>query len=139
MSRVAADPSLIPRPSRRACACTRRSRSWRAPPRATSSSNGAQIKEGDRVLLWYLASNRDESKFENPHEFDIDRHNREEHQAFGARGRHFCLGAALARLELTIWIEETLKRMPDLELDGECTRVRALFLNQYNSIPVRRG
>jgi cytochrome P450 len=101
--------------------------------------NGSEIKEGDRVLLWYLASNRDETKFENPHEFDIDRHNREEHQAFGARGRHFCLGAALARLELRVWIEETLKRMPDLALDGECTRVRALFLNQYNSIPVRQG
>jgi cytochrome P450 len=101
--------------------------------------SGAQIKEGDRVLLWYLASNRDESKFENPHVFDIDRHNRDEHQAFGAGGRHFCLGAALARLELKVWIEETLRRMPDLQLDGECNRVRALFLNQYNSIPVRRG
>lgn len=101
--------------------------------------HGQQIKEGDRVLLWYLASNRDETKFEHPDEFDLDRHNREEHQAFGARGRHFCLGAALARLELRIWIEETLRRMPDLQLDGEPTRVRALFLNQYSSIPVRRG
>lgn len=101
--------------------------------------HGQQIKEGDRVLLWYLASNRDESVFENPHEFDLDRPNREDHQAFGARGRHFCLGAALARLELKVWIEETLKSMPDLELAGECNRVRALFLNQYNSIPVRRG
>ena len=100
---------------------------------------GAQIKEGDRVLLWYLASNRDASKFENPHVFDIARYNRDQHQAFGAGGRHFCLGAALARLELKVWIEETLRRMPDLELDGECNRVRALFLNQYNSIPVRRG
>lgn len=100
---------------------------------------GAQIKEGDRVLLWYLASNRDETQFEDPHVFDLDRPNREEHQAFGGRGRHFCLGAALARLELKIWIEETLKRMPDLQLDGECNRVRALFLNQYNSIPVRHG
>ena len=101
--------------------------------------HGAQIAEGDRVLLWYLASNRDETVFENPHEFDLHRSNREDHQAFGARGRHFCLGAALARLELKVWIEETLRRMPDLRLDGECQRVRALFLNQYNSIPVRRG
>ena len=69
----------------------------------------------------------------------LPRRNREEHQAFGAGGRHFCLGAALARLELKVWIEETLKHLPDLQLDGECHRVRALFLNQYNSIPVRRG
>jgi cytochrome P450 len=101
--------------------------------------HGQQIKEGDRVLLWYLASNRDASVYENPHEFDLHRPDIDGHQAFGARGRHFCLGAALARLELRIWIEETLKRMPDLEIDGECNRVRALFLNQYNAIPVRRG
>jgi cytochrome P450 len=101
--------------------------------------HGQQIREGDRVLLWYLASNRDATHFEDPHRFDIDRHNKEEHQAFGARGRHFCLGAALARLELKVWIEETLRRMPDLRLDGEPTRVRALFLNQFNAIPVRRA
>jgi cytochrome P450 len=100
---------------------------------------GAQIKEGERVLLWYLASNRDSSKFEDPHVFDLDRPNRTEHQAFGAGGRHFCLGAALARLELRVWIEETLRRMPDLEPAGEGNRVRALFLNQHNALPVRRG
>ena len=101
--------------------------------------HGQQIKEGDRVLLWYLASNRDASKYDDPHVFDIDRPDVDGHQAFGARGRHFCLGAALARLELKVWIEETLKRMPDLELDGEPERVRALFLNQYRTLPVRRG
>jgi cytochrome P450 len=101
--------------------------------------HGQPIKEGDRVLLWYLASNRDERRFPDPHELDLDRPDLEAHQAFGGRGRHFCLGAALARLELKVWVEETLRRMPDLELDGEPNRVRALFLNQYNSIPVRRG
>src|SRR3954468_1259310 len=101
--------------------------------------HGQTIKEGDRVLLWYLASNRDPAKFDDPHTFDPHRHNREEHQAFGAGGRHFCLGTALARLELRVWIEETLRRMPDLQLDGEPTRVRALFLNQWSSVPVRRG
>lgn len=101
--------------------------------------HGQTIKEGDRVLLWYLASNRDESVFPNPHKFDITRHGLDEHQAFGGRGKHFCLGANLARLELKLWIQRTLERFPDLKLDGEPTRVRALFLNQYNSIPVRRG
>ncbi|MBB3036916.1 cytochrome P450 [Hoyosella altamirensis] len=101
--------------------------------------HGKTIKEGDRVLLWYLASNRDETAFENPDKFDITRPGlADKHQAFGGRGRHFCLGANLARLELRLWIEQTLQRFPNLELDGEPTRVRALFLNQYNSIPVRR-
>ena len=101
--------------------------------------HGKTIKEGDRLLLWYLASNRDESVFENPDKFDITREGlADKHQAFGGRGKHFCLGANLARLELKLWIQQTLERFPDLELDGEPTRVRALFLNQYNSIPVRR-
>jgi cytochrome P450 len=101
--------------------------------------HGQTIKENDRVLLWYLASNRDESVFPDPHKFDITREGLDQHQAFGGRGRHFCLGANLARLELKLWIKQTIDRFPDLALDGEPTRVRALFLNQYNSIPVRRG
>ena len=101
--------------------------------------HGKTIKENDRLLLWYLASNRDKSVFPNPHKFDITRPGlADQHQAFGGRGKHFCLGANLARLELKLWIQQTLERFPDLELDGDPTRVRALFLNQYNSIPVRR-
>jgi cytochrome P450 len=100
---------------------------------------GKMIKENDRLLLWYIASNRDESVFGNPDKFDITRPGlADKHQAFGGRGRHFCLGANLARLELKLWIKQTLERFGDLELDGEPSRVRALFLNQYKSIPVRR-
>jgi cytochrome P450 len=101
--------------------------------------HGKTIKENDRLLLWYIASNRDETVFPDPHKFDITRPGlADQHQAFGGRGKHFCLGANLARLELKLWIQQTLERFPDLQLDGEPTRVRALFLNQYNSIPVRR-
>jgi cytochrome P450 len=101
--------------------------------------HGKTIKENDRLLLWYIASNRDESVFPNPRKFDITRPGlADQHQAFGGRGKHFCLGANLARLELKLWIRQTLDRFPDLALDGEPTRVRALFLNQYNSVPVRR-
>ena len=101
--------------------------------------HGQTIKENDRVLLWYIASNRDESVFPDPNKFDINREGLDQHQAFGGRGRHFCLGANLARLELKLWIQQTIERFPDLALDGEPTRVRALFLNQYNAIPVRRA
>jgi cytochrome P450 len=98
---------------------------------------GTTIPEGDRVLLWYIASNRDPELFDDPERFDLTREGLDKHQAFGARGRHFCLGAALARMELRIWIEETLARWPDMQLDGDPQRVKALFLNQYVSIPVR--
>ena len=60
--------------------------------------NGTAVCEGDKVLMWYVSSNRDESRYADPDRFDIPRN--PEHQAFGAGGRHFCLGAALARLEL---------------------------------------
>src|SRR4051795_9530062 len=66
---------------------------------------GQPIKKGDKVVMWYVSSNRDESRYEDPDRFDVTRN--PEHQAFGAGGRHFCLGTALARLELNILLEET--------------------------------
>jgi cytochrome P450 len=96
---------------------------------------GKQIREGDKVVLWYPSSNRDEAVFECPHKFDVERN--AEHQAFGAGGRHFCLGTALARLELKTLLEETAKRFPDMELIGEPNYVRSLFLNQQREVWVR--
>ena len=60
-----------------------------------------------------------------------------EHQAFGAGGRHFCLGTALARLELKVMFEETLKRFPAMELAGRPTMVESAFINQHKKLPVR--
>lgn len=60
-----------------------------------------------------------------------------EHQAFGAGGRHFCLGTALARLELKILLEETLKRFPDMVIEGEPEHVLSGFANQLRVLPVR--
>jgi len=97
--------------------------------------NGQEIKKGDRVAMWYVSSNRDETRFEDPDRFDITR--KAEHQAFGAGGRHFCLGTALARLELRLMVEETLKRYPEIRLDGEPTYVESPFINQLKTLPVR--
>jgi cytochrome P450 len=107
--------------------------------RATTSEveiGGRTIPEGARVLLWYISANRDEDRWEDPERFDITREGLDRHQAFGAGGRHFCLGASLARLELRIWIEETLARWPDMQLDGPGRRMQSLFLNQWKSLPV---
>jgi len=96
---------------------------------------GAQVRAGDKLALWYVSGNRDETVFDDAHRFDV-RRDPNPHQGFGGGGRHFCLGAGLARLELKLWIEETLRRFPRVGLNGEGDRVASTFLNQYRSIPV---
>ncbi len=100
--------------------------------------HGQQIKEGEKVVMWYVSSNRDETRYEDPDRFDLRR--KAEHQAFGAGGRHFCLGTALARLELRILIEETLKRYPQIAIDetsGGPRFTESPFINQLKTLPVR--
>jgi cytochrome P450 len=97
--------------------------------------HGRRIRKGEKVVMWYPSSNRDESRYEDPDRFDITRDT--EHQAFGAGGRHFCLGTALARLELRILIEETLARFPDMEIAGTPSYVESAFANQLKTLPVR--
>jgi cytochrome P450 len=96
---------------------------------------GRQIHKGDKVVMWYVSSNRDESRYKDGDCFDVRRS--PEHQAFGAGGRHFCLGAALARLELRVLFEETLRRYPAMELAGVPTFVESGFINQLKTLPVR--
>jgi cholest-4-en-3-one 26-monooxygenase len=85
--------------------------------------------------MWYVSSNRDENLYDDPDRFDARRN--PEHQAFGAGGRHFCLGTALARLELKILLEETLARYPRMEIAGEPVYVESPFINQLKRLPVR--
>jgi len=96
---------------------------------------GQPIREGDKVVMWYVSSGRDASRYENPDHFDVRRN--PDHQAFGAGGRHFCLGTALARLELRVLFEETLARYPNMQPAGEPTWVLSTFVNQLKTLPVR--
>ncbi|HEY8217112.1 MAG TPA: cytochrome P450 [Acidimicrobiia bacterium] len=99
--------------------------------------HGETIRAGDEILLMYSSANRDERVFEEPETLDVTRqHNH--HVAFGF-GTHFCLGAALARLELRVMFEELLRRMPDLELapGAEPRRLPSAFAVAYDSIPMR--
>jgi cholest-4-en-3-one 26-monooxygenase len=96
---------------------------------------GRKIREGDRVVLFYASANRDEEMFPDAHRFDVGR-NPNEHLAFGI-GPHFCLGANLARLEITVMFEELLRRLPDIELAGPVERLRSNFINGIKRMPVR--
>lgn len=96
---------------------------------------GKAIRAGDKVLLWYVSGNRDEAVYDDPQRLDVSR--KPDHQAFGAGGRHFCLGAALARLELRLLLTETLRRLRDIELAGEPAIARSMFVNQLKTLPVQ--
>ena len=137
MRELVENPSLIPGAVEESLRMFPAFAHFRRTATTDTELHGQNIKEGDKVVMWYVSSNRDESRYENPDHFDI--HRNPEHQAFGAGGRHFCLGTALARLELRIMIEETLARYPKIELDGAPVAAEALFVNQLKSLPVRLG
>jgi cytochrome P450 len=129
------DPSLIPSAVEEALRMFPAFAHFRRTATKDTELGGCPIRQGDKVVMWYVSSNRDEEKFEDPDRFDV-RREPNDHQAFGAGGRHFCLGTALARLELNILLEETLKRFPRMELAGTPGHVEAQFVNQLRSLPV---
>ena len=131
------EPSLIPGTVEEALRMFPAFAHFRRTATCDTEVGGQPIREGDKVVMWYVSSNREETRYEDPDRFDVRRN--PEHQAFGAGGRHFCLGAALARLELQIMFEETLKRYPEMEAAGRTTYVESGFINQLKTLPVALG
>ncbi|HEY2775569.1 MAG TPA: cytochrome P450 [Candidatus Binatia bacterium] len=97
---------------------------------------GAKMRQGDKVVLWYLSANRDESVFPNGDLLQIDRENAREQLSFGT-GIHFCVGAHLGRLQLRVLWEEILKRFSRVEVTAAPTRIRSNFVRGYSKLPVR--
>jgi cytochrome P450 len=135
MQQLLDDPSLVPSAVEEALRMFPAFGHFRRTATRDTVLNGQEIKDGDKVVLWYTSSNRDETRYEDPDRFDVRRN--PEHQAFGAGGRHFCLGTALARLELKILIEETIARFPRIAIEGRPTFVESVFLNQLKTLPVK--
>jgi cytochrome P450 len=129
------DPSLVPGAVEESLRMFPAFAHFRRTATCDTELHGQKIREGEKVVLWYVSSNRDESRFDDVDRFDVRR--QAEHQAFGAGGRHFCLGTALARLELKILFEETLERFPDMTIAGKPSYVESGFLNQMKTLPVR--
>jgi cytochrome P450 len=129
------DPSLIPGAVEESLRMFPAFAHFRRTANCDTELAGQPIREGEKVVMWYVSTGRDESRYEDPDRFDVLRN--PDHQAFGAGGRHFCLGTALARLELRILFEETLSRYPAIEPAGEPTVVESVFLNQLKTLPVR--
>lgn len=97
---------------------------------------GKRIREGDKVVVWFVSGNRDGEVFAEPDRFDVGREPNP-HMAFGSGGPHVCLGMHLARLEVRVMFEELLPRLADVELTGPLIRLRSNFINGIKHLPVR--
>ncbi len=97
---------------------------------------GKLIRKGDKIAMWYVSGNRDETAIDRPEEFIIDRPNARHHLSFGF-GIHRCMGNRLAEMQLRIVWEEILKRFHTVEAVGEPVRVQSSFVKGYSELPVR--
>jgi methyl-branched lipid omega-hydroxylase len=103
------------------------------------SLSGHDFAEGDKVVLFYGAANRDPREFDDPESFDVRRHPNN-HVGFGGPGPHFCLGAHLARRELAVTFRQLLTRLPDIEVVGDPVPLQALgipLVGGIKHLPVR--
>lgn len=132
--RLIADRSLIPTAVEEMLRFTPSAYYFRRNATRDVEIRGQKIAAGDKVIMWYVSGNRDEEVFRDPDTFDVGR-TPNEHLTFGI-GPHYCLGAALARLETRIALEELLRRLPDIELDGPVARLRSNWIHGIKSLPV---
>jgi cytochrome P450 len=134
--KLRADPSLIPNMVNEIVR-------WQTPlayMRRTATRDtelgGKQIKRGDKVVMWYVSANRDESVIPRADEFLIDRENSKQHLSFGW-GIHFCMGSRMAEMQLRVLWEEIMKRFRFVEVAGEPVRVKSSFVKGFAELPVR--
>ena len=97
---------------------------------------GRKIRQGDKVVMWYVSGNRDEDVIENPDKLVIDRARPRQHVSFGF-GIHRCAGQRLAEMQLKVMWQEILKRFKRIEVVGEPKRMRSNFVKGYEAMPVR--
>jgi cytochrome P450 len=95
---------------------------------------GQKLRAGEKIVLWYNSANRDEAVFADPYRFDLTR-KPNEHVGFGGPGAHHCLGANLARREITVVFGEIFRRIPDLEISGEPAMLQSNFIHGIKRMP----
>ncbi|MCB1693547.1 MAG: cytochrome P450 [Pseudomonadales bacterium] len=96
---------------------------------------GKKIRAGDRVAMWYISGNRDDSEIENANQFIIDRPNPRQHVAFGF-GVHRCVGNRLAEMQLRVIWEEIMKRFGRIEVTGDPVYLASSFIHGIRELPV---
>ena len=133
-ARLQADPSLLPTAVEEMLRWVTPVNLFQRTATRDVEVGGKQIREGDKLVLFYASANRDEDAFPDAGRFDIGR-TPNDHLAFGI-GPHFCLGANLARLEIRVMFEELLRRFPDIRPAGPVSRLRSNFINGIKHMPV---
>ena len=103
---------------------------------ADTALSGTPISAGDKLLMFYLSANHDEGHFLDARRFDVRRDNRLQ-LGFGGPGPHFCLGAHLARREITVMYRELFRRLPDITVDGPPEYLRSPFIHGVKHLPCR--
>ncbi|MFM9852283.1 MAG: cytochrome P450 [Sphingomonadaceae bacterium] len=131
-----ADPSIIPGAASEFIRWQTPLAHMRRTALADTELDGHAIKKGDKVVLWYISANRDESVFPNAEALDLKRENARRHLSFGY-GIHRCVGARLAELQVQILLEEMAKRRMRVTIEGEPVRVAQCFVNGYRKMNVR--
>jgi cytochrome P450 len=134
--RLRSDPGLLGSATEEVLRWTCPTHFMRRTATADTCLGGTRIRAGDKVVLWYVSGNRDETEFPSPDVFDVAR-NPNRHLSFGRGGPHLCLGAHLARLEVRIALGALARRVVSFELAGPPRRIRSNFTNGLRELPVR--
>jgi cholest-4-en-3-one 26-monooxygenase len=135
--RLCTDPSLLPTAVEEMLRYVSPVNYFRRTATRDTEIRGVPIKEGEKVTIWYPSANRDEDQFPDPERFDVGR-TPNEHVAFGARGPHFCLGANLARFEITCMFEELVRTiLPEMEQSGPADRLQMNLIAGIKHLPVK--
>ena len=128
MEKLRGDPKLIESAVEEILRWTTVTTHFRRTAASDLELSGQEIKEGQKVVLWWVSANYDERKFEDPYKFDICRHPND-HVTFGRNGPHLCLGAWLARKEIRVTIQELLKRTSKIEITKTSEKLRSHLIS----------
>ena len=135
LARLQKDPSLMGTAVEEMIRCIVPVKEFMRTAQADTEVRGVKIAKGESVLLSYVSANRDEDVFTDPMRFDVGR-DPNKHLSFGY-GVHFCLGAALARMEMNSFFTELIPRISSIELAGEPELVATTFVGGLKHLPIR--
>ncbi|MGL4542116.1 MAG: cytochrome P450, partial [Polymorphobacter sp.] len=134
-AKMSADPSLIPNAASEVIRWQTPLAHMRRTATQETEFEGHKIAKGDKVIMWYIAANRDETVFPDAEKFDVTRANARRHMSFGF-GVHRCVGARLAELQLQILFEEMIKRRMTVTVTGALMRTAQCFVHGFTHLPV---